>query len=54
MPRKKIKLKKGGNGFYQQMVNPLEDAHGKVKKLSVKMKNPPAALREFWPPNLKK
>ncbi len=54
MPRKKIKLKKSGNGFYQKMVNPLEDAHGRVKKLSVKMKNPPPALREFWPPNLKK
>lgn len=54
MARKKIKLKKNGNGFYQKMVNPLEESHGRVKKLSEKMKNPTPALREFWPPNLKK
>ncbi len=54
MARKKIKLKKNGNGLYQKLVNPLEESHGRISKLSEKMKNPPAALREFWPPNLKK
>ncbi len=54
MARRKIKLKKSGSGFYQKMVNPMEESHGRVRKLSVKMRNPPAAIREFWPPNLKK
>lgn len=56
MPRKRIKLKykKNGKGLYQQLTNPLEEAHGRVEKLTVKMKNPPKDLREFWPPNLRK
>lgn len=54
MPRKKIKLRKSGNGFYQRMTNPMEDAHGQVKKLSAKLKNPPTKeLQKVWP-DLKK
>ena len=52
MAKKKLKIKRNGNGAYQKLVNPLQQAHGDVVKMTSKVTNPPKAIKDLvgdWP-----
>ncbi len=53
MPQRRIQYKPGKKGFVQQVTLPLEANAKELEAFVKKMKNPPAAIRKFWPPNLK-